>query len=135
MPLFFIAFAVGNPVGPFALGHLFDTVGRRRMIAFTYVLSGVLLAITAVLFQAGVLNAITQTIAWSIIFFFASAGASSAYLTVSEIFPLEVRPRRSPSSSPSPSSSAPSARGSTASSSARGRAPGRCSSATSSVPA
>ncbi|WP_448640120.1 MFS transporter [Geodermatophilus sp. URMC 63] len=91
VPLFFIAFAVGNLAGPFVLGHLFDTVGRRRMIAFTYILSGALLAVTAVLFQAGVLNAITQTIAWSIIFFFASAGASSAYLTVSEIFPLEVR--------------------------------------------
>jgi MFS family permease len=91
VPLFFIAFAVGNLAGPFVLGHLFDTIGRRKMIAFTYILSGALLAITAVLFQAGVLNAITQTIAWSIIFFFASAGASSAYLTVSEIFPLEVR--------------------------------------------
>jgi MFS family permease len=61
------------------------------MIAGTYLLSGVLLAITAFLFNAGVLNAITQTIAWSVIFFFASAGASSAYLTVSEIFPLEIR--------------------------------------------
>src|SRR3954452_19801364 len=61
------------------------------MIAGTYLLSGVLLAISAVLFYAGVLNAITQTIAWCVIFFFASAGASSAYLTVSEIFPLEVR--------------------------------------------
>ena len=90
-PLFLIAFAVGNLAGPLTLGHLFDTIGRRKMIAGTYILSGVLLAITAFLFHAGVLNAVTQTIAWCIIFFFASAGASAAYLTVSEIFPLEVR--------------------------------------------
>ncbi|SHH17138.1 MFS transporter [Geodermatophilus nigrescens] len=90
-PLFLIAFAVGNLAGPFVLGHLFDTVGRKKMIAGSYVLSGILLAVTAGLFQAGVLNAYTQTIAWSVIFFFASAGASSAYLTVSEIFPMEVR--------------------------------------------
>lgn len=90
-PLFLIAFAVGNLAGPFVLGHLFDTVGRKKMIAGTYILSGILLAVTAVLFQAEVLNAYTQTIAWSVIFFFASAGASSAYLTVSEIFPMEVR--------------------------------------------
>ena len=90
-PWYLIAFAVGNFVGPLALGHLFDTLGRRKMIAGTYILSGVLLAISAFLFNAGLLNALTQTIAWCIIFFFASAGASSAYLTVSEIFPLEVR--------------------------------------------
>src|SRR5215212_4620673 len=90
-PLYLIAFAVGNLVGPLALGHFFDTIGRRKMIAITYVTSGVLLAISAFLFNAGVLNAITQTIAWCVIFFFASAGASAAYLTVSEIFPLEVR--------------------------------------------
>ena len=90
-PLFLIAFAVGNLAGPLTLGHLFDTVGRKKMISGTYILSGVLLAITAFLFQADVLNALTQTIAWCIIFYFASAGASSAYLTVSEIFPQEVR--------------------------------------------
>ena len=90
-PLYLIAFAVGNLAGPLTIGHLFDTIGRRKMIAGTYLLSGVLLAISAVLFYAGVLNAITQTIAWCIIFYFASAGASAAYLTVSEIFPLEVR--------------------------------------------
>jgi MFS family permease len=90
-PLYLIAFAVGNLVGPLTIGHLFDVIGRRKMIAGTYLLSGLLLAITAVLFNAGVLNAITQTIAWCIIFFFASAGASAAYLTVSEIFPLEIR--------------------------------------------
>ncbi|MDT4989544.1 MAG: hypothetical protein QOI74_3638 [Micromonosporaceae bacterium] len=90
-PIYLIAFAVGNLAGPLTIGHLFDTVGRRKMISGTYLLSGVLLAITAVMFNAGILNAITQTIAWCIIFYFASAGASSAYLTVSEIFPLEVR--------------------------------------------
>jgi len=90
-PIYLIAFAVGNLVGPLTIGHLFDTIGRRKMISGTYLLSGVLLGITAVLFNAGVLNAITQTIAWCIIFFFASAGASAAYLTASELFPLEVR--------------------------------------------
>jgi MFS family permease len=90
-PLFLIAFAVGNLAGPFLLGHLFDTIGRKKMISGTYILSGVLLAITAFLFRADMLNATTQTIAWCVIFFFASAGASSAYLTVSEIFPQEVR--------------------------------------------
>jgi MFS family permease len=90
-PLYLIAFAVGNLAGPLLIGHLFDTIGRKTMIAGTYITSGVLLAISAFLFNAGVLNAITQTIAWSVIFFFASAGASAAYLTVSEIFPLEVR--------------------------------------------
>jgi MFS family permease len=82
---------VGNLAGPLTIGHLFDTIGRRKMISGTYILSGALLAITAVMFKAGILNAITQTIAWCIIFYFASAGASAAYLTVSEIFPLEVR--------------------------------------------
>ncbi len=90
-PLFLIAFAVGNLTGPLTIGHLFDTIGRKKMISGTYILSGVLLAITAFLFQADVLTATTQTIAWCIIFYFASAGASSAYLTVSEIFPQEVR--------------------------------------------
>jgi MFS family permease len=90
-PLYLIAFAVGNLIGPLTIGHLFDIIGRRKMISGTYLLSGALLAITAVLFNAGMLNAVTQTIAWCIIFFFASAGASSAYLTVSEIFPLEIR--------------------------------------------
>jgi MFS family permease len=90
-PYFLIAFAVGNLVGPLTIGRLFDSVGRRFMITLTYILSGILLAITAVLFQQHVLSATTQTIAWCVIFFFASAGASAAYLTVSEIFPLEVR--------------------------------------------
>lgn len=90
-PLYLIAFAVGNLAGPLTIGHFFDTIGRRKMIAGTYIFSGLLLALSAVLFNAGALNALTQTVAWCIIFFFASAGASSAYLTVSEIFPLEVR--------------------------------------------
>jgi MFS family permease len=90
-PIYLIAFALGNLAGPLTIGHMFDTIGRRKMIAGTYLLSGVLLGITAVMFNAGMLNAITQTIAWCVIFFFASAGASSAYLTVSEIFPLEIR--------------------------------------------
>jgi MFS family permease len=90
-PFYFIAFAAGNLLGPLTLGHLFDTLGRKRMIAGTYLISGALLVVVAAMFQAGFLNAITQTIAWSVIFFFASAGASAAYLTVSEIFPIEVR--------------------------------------------
>jgi MFS family permease len=90
-PLFLIAFAVGNLAGPLTIGHLFDTIGRKKMISGTYIVSGLLLAVTAVLFKADVLTATTQTIAWCVIFFFASAGASSAYLTVSEIFPQEVR--------------------------------------------
>ena len=89
--LYLIPFAIGNFLGPVILGRLFDTVGRRKMIAGTYIISGVLLFITALLFKSGTLNATTQTIAWCVIFFFASAGASSAYLTVSEIFPMESR--------------------------------------------
>jgi MFS family permease len=88
---YILPFALGNFCGPLLLGRLFDTVGRKTMIAATYTLSGVLLAITAWLFAEGVLDATTQTIAWTIIFFFASAAASSAYLTVSETFPLEIR--------------------------------------------
>ena len=84
-------FAIGNFAGPLVLGRFFDSVGRKPMIAGTYILSGVLLIITAFLFNADVLTAQTQTLAWCIIFFFASAGASSAYLTVSEIFPMETR--------------------------------------------
>ena len=89
--LYYIPFAIGNFLGPLLLGRLFDTLGRRTMISGTYVLSGALLVISAFLFKAGVLTATTQTIAWCVIFFFASAGASAAYLTVSEIFPMEVR--------------------------------------------
>ena len=89
--LYIIPFAIGNFLGPLLLGRLFDTVGRKPMIAFTYATSSLLLACTGYLFWKGYLTPVTQTLAWSIIFFFASAGASSAYLTVSEIFPLEIR--------------------------------------------
>lgn len=88
---FLIPFAVGNFLGPLLLGRLFDTLGRRPMIAGTYIASAILLAVTGLLFEAGSLDATTQTIAWSVVFFFASAGASAAYLTVSESFPLEMR--------------------------------------------
>jgi MFS family permease len=88
---YLLFFALGNMLGPFLLGHLFDTIGRKKMIAATYGLAGILLALTGWLFHAGLLTAQTQTLAWTIIFFIASAAASSAYLTVSEIFPLEIR--------------------------------------------
>jgi MFS family permease len=88
---YILPFAAGNFLGPLLLGRLFDTLGRRAMIAFTYGISGVLLALSGYLFATGVLSAQSQTIAWMIIFFFASPAASSAYLTVSETFPLEVR--------------------------------------------
>jgi MFS family permease len=84
-------FALGNLLGPLVLGHLFDVVGRKPMIAATYALSGVLLLITGLLFVHGVLDARSMTLCWCVVFFFASAGASSAYLTVSETFPLEIR--------------------------------------------
>jgi MFS family permease len=89
--LYIVPFAIGNVLGPLLLGPLFDRVGRRVMIAVTYALSGVALALTGWGFVAGVLNAVTQTLAWSAVFFLASAAASSAYLTVSEVFPLEMR--------------------------------------------
>jgi MFS family permease len=88
---YLLPFAAGNFLGPVLLGRLFDTIGRRPMIATTYALSGVLLAGAGYLFAIGILSATGQTIAWMVIFFFASAAASSAYLTVSETFPLEVR--------------------------------------------
>jgi len=89
--IYFFPFALGNLLGPLTIGHLFDTIGRRKMIMFTYCVSAILLAISGALFDAGLLTAVTQTIFWCVIFFLASAGASSAYLTVSEIFPLELR--------------------------------------------
>jgi MFS family permease len=88
---YLLPFALGNVLGPIVLGHLFDTIGRKQMIAATYGISGILLALAGWLFHAGLLTAQTQTLAWTIIFFVASAAASSAYLTVSEIFPLEIR--------------------------------------------
>ncbi len=88
---YLLPFALGNVLGPYVIGHFFDTLGRKKMISGTYATSGLLLALTAWLFHAGLLTAQTQTLAWSLIFFVASAAASSAYLTVSEIFPLEIR--------------------------------------------
>jgi MFS family permease len=89
--LYFFPFALGNLAGPLILGRLFDTLGRRLMIASTYGGSAILLAISGWLFNQGLLDAGTQTAMWCVVFFFASAGASAAYLTVSEIFPLELR--------------------------------------------
>jgi MFS family permease len=88
---YLLPFAAGNFLGPLLLGPLFDTIGRKLMIGATYALSGVLLAASGYLFMIGATSATTQTIAWMVIFFFASAAASSAYLTVSETFPLEIR--------------------------------------------
>src|SRR4051794_31216064 len=88
---YILPFAAGNFLGPLLLGRLFDTLGRRVMIAFTYGVSGILLALSGYLFSIGALSAQMQTIAWMVIFFFASPAASAAYLTVSETFPLEVR--------------------------------------------
>ena len=88
---YLLPFALGNVLGPIVLGNLFDTIGRKQMIAATYGVSGILLGLTGWLFHAALLTAQTQTLAWTIIFFVASAAASSAYLTVSEIFPLEIR--------------------------------------------
>jgi MFS family permease len=88
---YLLPFAIGNFFGPLLLGRLFDTVGRKPMIASTYAISGILLAATGYLFMRGWVSAETQTICWMVIFFFASAAASSAYLTVSETFPLEIR--------------------------------------------
>jgi len=89
--LYILPFAAGNFLGPVLLGRLFDSLGRRVMITFTYAVSGVLLAVSGYLFSIGLLSAQTQTVAWMIVFFFASPAASSAYLTVSETFPLEIR--------------------------------------------
>jgi MFS family permease len=91
IPYYYLPFAFGNLAGPLLLGGLFDTVGRKTMIASTYILSGVLLYGTGVLFANHLLTATTVTACWMIVFFFASAGASAAYLTASEIFPLEIR--------------------------------------------
>ncbi|KRD24323.1 MULTISPECIES: MFS transporter [unclassified Streptomyces] len=88
---YFAVIAIGNFCGPLMLGKLFDTVGRRVMISSTYLLSGVLLFGTAWLFDQGSLDATTMTACWCAVLFFASAGASSAYLTVSEVFPMETR--------------------------------------------
>lgn len=89
--LYLLPFALGNFAGPLVLGRLFDSLGRRPMIAGTYALSGLLLLVSGALAWAGLLGATTQTVAWCVVFFFASAGASAAYLTVSEVFPMETR--------------------------------------------
>jgi MFS family permease len=88
---YILPFAVGNFLGPLLLGSLFDRVGRRAMIPATYAISGILLIGSGALFYAGLLDANTQTLCWCVVFFFASSAASSAYLTVSELFPVEVR--------------------------------------------
>lgn len=89
--VYFFPFALGNLLGPLLLGPLFDTVGRRKMIGGCYAFAAIVLTVSAFLFQADALTATTHTIFWCVAFFFASAGASAGYLTVSEIFPLEVR--------------------------------------------
>jgi MFS family permease len=89
--LYLIPFAIGNLLGPWVLGPFFDTIGRRQMIAFTYAVSGILLAATGYAFAQGWLTATSQTVLWCIVFFFASSAASSAYLSVSELFPVELR--------------------------------------------
>ena len=88
---FMLPFALGNFLGPLLLGRFFDTLGRKRMITATYALAGILMAAVGWMFAQGWLDATGQTLAWTVIFFFASAAASSAYLTVGETFPLEVR--------------------------------------------
>ena len=88
---YMLPFAIGNALGPLILGPLFDTFGRKPMIAFTYAISGVLLIVTGLLFALGLLTSAQQVIAWSVIFFFASSAAGAAYLTVSEVFPVEIR--------------------------------------------
>jgi MFS family permease len=88
---YILPFAVGNFLGPVVLGRLFDTYGRRVMISVTYALSGLLLIVVGFAFERDLLSAAAQTVGWMIVFFVASPAASSAYLTVSETFPLEVR--------------------------------------------
>jgi MFS family permease len=88
---YLLPFAIGNFSGPILIGRFFDTYGRRPMIALTYIASGLLLALTGWLFMHDLIDAVTQTACWMVIFFFASSAASSAYLTVSETFPLEIR--------------------------------------------
>ena len=91
VPLYGLAFSIGNLIGPLVLAPLFDTVGRKKMISGTYIISGALLAVSGWLFQHDDLTANSQTFVWVVIFFFASAGASAAYLTVSETWPIEIR--------------------------------------------
>ncbi|MBL8038761.1 MAG: MFS transporter [Nitrospira sp.] len=89
--LYILPFALGNFLGPLLLGRFFDTIGRKPMISLTYGIAGILLMLTGYLFWVGSLTLSTQMLLWSVMFFFASAGASAAYLTVSEVFPMEIR--------------------------------------------
>jgi MFS family permease len=89
--LYVLPFAFGNFLGPLVLGRFFDTIGRKPMISFTYGVAGLLLGLTGYLFWLDSFTLTTHMLAWSSIFFFASAGASAAYLTVSEVFPMEIR--------------------------------------------
>jgi MFS family permease len=89
--LYIFPFALGNVLGPVLLGPLFDSLGRRKMIALTYIVTGVGLALTGAAFMAGWLTAVTLAACWTVVFFVASTAASAAYLTVSEVFPLEMR--------------------------------------------
>jgi MFS family permease len=91
VPYYLAVFAVGNFAGALLLSPLFDTIGRKPMIAGTYLLSGVLLLVTGFLFKEHQLDDISFTACVCVVFFFASAGASAAYLTVSEVFPMETR--------------------------------------------
>ena len=88
---YMLPFALGNALGPLLLGPLFDKLGRKPMIASTYAISGVLLIVSGWMFATGMLSATEQVVAWSVIFFFASSAAGAAYLTVSEVFPVEIR--------------------------------------------
>jgi hypothetical protein len=88
---YIVPFALGNFMGPLLLGPLFDKIGRRVMLTSTWLLAGSILTATAILFNAGALNSYSLTALWCVVFFFASAAASAAYLTVSEVFPLEIR--------------------------------------------
>jgi MFS family permease len=89
--LYIVPFAIGNFLGPILLGPLFDKVGRRPMLTLTHLAAGSVLLVTAILFQQKALSAVSLTVLWCVVFFFASAAASAAYLTVSEVFPLEIR--------------------------------------------
>jgi MFS family permease len=91
IPYYLVFFALGNLLGPILLGRLFDQVGRRPMIAACYLVAGALMALTAYLCDRNVIDATAQTALWVVLFFFASVAASAAYLTVSEVFPMEIR--------------------------------------------
>jgi MFS family permease len=91
IPYYLVFFALGNLLGPILLGRLFDRIGRRPMIAGSYFIAGALMALSGYLFVENLIDATAQTAIWAVLFFFASAAASAAYLTVSEVFPMEIR--------------------------------------------